>query len=86
MKGAPKAPTRETYLESLTPERRADVERLDALIREVAPELTPGYANGFLGYGPYHYRYASGREGDTFVLSVASQKAYLALYVCAADA
>ena len=35
-----------------------DLERLDALIRETLPELE---AHG-LNYGPFHYRYDSGRE------------------------
>ena len=38
-----------------------------------------------IGYGPYHYKYASGREGDTAVLSLASQKNYISLYVYCAD-
>jgi hypothetical protein len=30
-----------------------------------------------LGYGPFRYRYPSGREGDTCVISLASQKRYI---------
>ncbi|MFZ9683610.1 MAG: DUF1801 domain-containing protein [Cephaloticoccus sp.] len=36
-----------------------------------------------LGYGPFHYQYASGREGDSAVICLASQKHYISLYVCA---
>lgn len=39
-----------------------------------------------LGYGPFHYRYASGREGEACRLSVASNAAYISLYCFAADA
>ena len=39
-----------------------DLERLDRLIRETLPELE---AHG-LNYGPFHYRYESGREGDAY--------------------
>ena len=39
-----------------------------------------------LGYGSHHYRYASGREGDWFLIGLASQKRYISLYVCATDA
>jgi len=38
-------------------------------------------AGKMLGYGPFHYRYASGREGDTTLLGLASQKRYISLYV-----
>ena len=81
MKGDPKATTREEYLASLTPERRADIDRMDVLIRELAPHLAPGFAPGFLGYGPYRYKYESGREGDSFRIAMASQVQYISLYV-----
>src|SRR3712207_8055945 len=40
---------------------------------------------GMLGYGPFHYRYASGREGDACKLSIASNASYISLYCFAAD-
>jgi hypothetical protein len=36
-----------------------DIERLDRIIRETLPELDADGPN----YGPFHYRYASGRGG-----------------------
>lgn len=36
-----------------------------------------------IGYGSHHYRYASGREGDWFVVGLANQKRYVSLYLCA---
>ncbi len=65
--------------------RRADIEALDRLIREEAPELERHLAYGMLGYGPVHYRYESGREGDWSLIGLASQKRYISLYICAAD-
>jgi hypothetical protein len=56
-----------------------DLERLDALIRETLPELE---ADG-LNYGPFHYRYESGREGDAYRVSVAQRKSGISLYVLA---
>ncbi len=81
MKGDPKAKTREEYLNSLTPARRADIDRVDILIRQTAPNLVPGYMSGFLGYGHYRYKYESGREGDSFHIAMASQVQYLSIYV-----
>ena len=34
-----------------------------------------------LGYGPYHYTYPSGREGDAAIITLASQKNHISLYV-----
>ena len=77
----PPAPTQD-YIESIEdPDRRADVARLDELIRATLPDLEPVIAHGMLGYGPFRYRYASGREGETVVLALASQKRHLSLYV-----
>jgi hypothetical protein len=41
--------------------------------------------DGMLGYGPFHYRYASGREGEACKLSIASNASYISLYCSAAD-
>jgi hypothetical protein len=76
---------REDYIAALAEPRRTDVAALDALIREHAPSLEPVVAGKMLGYGPFHYRYASGREGDTTLLGLASQKRYISLYVLCAS-
>ena len=34
-----------------------------------------------VGFGPYHYRYASGREGDSHLISVVDRRQYISLYV-----
>ena len=59
---------------------------LRALIRKHAPKLEPVIMSGMLGYGPFHYRYASGREGDACKLSIASNASYSSLYCFAVDA
>jgi uncharacterized protein YdhG (YjbR/CyaY superfamily) len=78
------ATTPEQYIAALDEPRRTDVQVLHDLIRREAPELEPHVGRGMVGYGPYHYRYASGREGDTFRIGLASRKAYISLYVTAA--
>jgi uncharacterized protein DUF1801 len=56
-----------------------DIERLHDLIRQALPEL-PADAGG---YGPFHYRYDSGREGDAHRVAVASRRHGISLYVLA---
>jgi hypothetical protein len=73
------------YIAALDEPRRGEVERLDALIRANAPALGPAFLqSGMLAYGPFHYAYGSGREGDWFLIGLASRKAYISLYVMAA--
>jgi hypothetical protein len=77
--------TPEEYIAALPEPRRDDVRLLHDLIRREAPELEPHLRSGMLGYGSYHYRYDSGREGDWFVVGLASRKAYVSLYVSATE-
>src|SRR5918998_3780140 len=76
---------RDAYFAAVPDARRDDLRRLDALIRETLPDAAPGVGHGMLGYGPVHYRYASGREGDTFLVSLASRKVGISLYLFCAD-
>lgn len=78
-----KTPTQ--YLASLPEPRRADLTALHRAITRAVPKLKPVVVHGMLGYGPYHYRYESGREGDSAVVALASQKQYISLYLMAIE-
>ena len=81
----PDARTPEQYIGGLGEPRRGDIQALHDLIRATMPGREPVVAGGMLGYGPYHYRYASGREGETSLVGLASQKRYISLYVMCTD-
>jgi hypothetical protein len=85
MKGQLKAATPAEYIAQLAEPRKSDVAALDALIRKTAPKLKPFILSGMLAYGPYHYKYESGREGDGCRIGVASNANYISLYVTASD-
>ena len=38
-----------------------------------------------VGYGKYHFKYASGRELDWPLIGLASRKDYISIYICATD-
>jgi hypothetical protein len=73
--------THEEYFAALAEPRQGELRAVHALIRESAPDLAPTMEFGMPGYGRYHYRYASGREGDAATVSLASNKNYISLYV-----
>src|SRR5262249_46943065 len=76
----------EDYIARLDEPRRTEIQRLHELIEAAAPGLQAEATERWIGYGPYHYRYASGREGDSHLISLASNKRYISLYVnCVAD-
>ncbi len=53
------------FLESVPDERRrADARRLCELMQKVTGEPPAMWGGGIVGFGRYHYRYASGHEGD----------------------
>lgn len=85
MKGQLKVSTPAEYLAQLDEPRKSEVTALDSLIRKNAPKLAPFIHSGMLAYGPWHYRYASGREGDGFRIGVASNRNYISLYISAGD-
>lgn len=75
----------EAFFAAAPAAQRDELIAVDALIRKVAPKLVRKlWSNGsLLGYGEFHYRYATGREGDWPLLALSARKANLSLYVCA---
>lgn len=77
------AKTPEEYISQIDEPRRSQIRDLYELIHTLAPSLKPYIQSGMIGFGKYHYQYASGREGDWFMIGLASQKNYISVYVCA---
>jgi hypothetical protein len=68
--------------------REAELRRVDALVREAAPDLdrtlVPAGSGHMLGYGLMPYRPRSAKETTTWpLIALAAQKRHLSLYVCA---
>jgi hypothetical protein len=85
MYGKSDAKTPEEYIAGVDEHRRDDIQQLHDFIREIAPELEPTMGFGILGYGRFHYKYASGREGEWMKIGIASNKRYISFYCCSAD-
>lgn len=78
------ATTLSGYMAQIEEPRRSEIKALHAMISKALPKLKPGIVAGMIGYGTYHYKYASGREGDWPIVALASQKNYISVYVCGA--
>ena len=63
------------------PERRADAETLTALMTEVTGAEPTMWGSSIVGFGTYHYRYASGREGDWPAVGLSPRKQALTIYL-----
>ena len=69
------------YLAGVTPpKRRAHAEKLLLLLAATTGE-TPVMWGNIVGFGSYHYRYASGREGDAPAAGFAARKPALTVYL-----
>ncbi|WP_433291574.1 DUF1801 domain-containing protein [Actinoplanes sp. CA-030573] len=62
-------------------ERRSDARLLVALMSEVTGEPAALWPASIVGFGTYHYKYESGREGDTVAVGFAPRKAQTVVYV-----
>jgi uncharacterized protein YdhG (YjbR/CyaY superfamily) len=80
-----KATSIETYLAALAPERRKMIDFMHDFIQKAAPKLTPHFAYNMLGYGSFPYKNYKNELIEWPVISLASQKNYLSLYICALD-
>jgi uncharacterized protein YdhG (YjbR/CyaY superfamily) len=83
MQGKSHAATHEEYINGLAEPRQSEMRALHELIRRTVPELEPTMDFGMPGYGKYHYKYPTGREGDWMLVGLASNKNYISLYVTA---
>ncbi|MGH8822977.1 MAG: DUF1801 domain-containing protein [Jiangellaceae bacterium] len=61
--------------------RREDCRALLGLMHAITGEEPRLWTSSMVGFGTYHYRYASGREGDWFKVGFASRKANLTIYL-----
>lgn len=76
------AKTVDEYIRLIEEPRKNEFKKLHQFICTLVP-YKPQLFGSIIGYGKFHYKYASGREGDWYLLGLASQKNYISLYVCA---
>ncbi|MBI3886203.1 MAG: DUF1801 domain-containing protein [Opitutae bacterium] len=83
-------PTLAEFFAALPADRRATMTTLHQAIRKAVPKLAPlimsGMGGPLIAYGKYRYKSASGREGDWFIIGLASGKTGYALHLCVGGA
>ncbi|MXY48370.1 MAG: DUF1801 domain-containing protein [Gemmatimonadetes bacterium] len=63
------------------PRRREDARTLMDLMQRVTGEEPVMWGPSIVGYGSYHYRYASGQEADWPVVGFSPRKQNLSIYI-----
>ncbi len=70
------------YLETIPgATRRRDAETLIDLMGRVTGQEPAMWGKSIIGFGQYHYKYATGREGDTAAVGFAPRKAATTIYL-----
>jgi len=69
------------FIDGLTdPTRRADAKALVKVMQSAAGEKPRMWGASIIGFGSYHYKYESGREGDMPIIGFSPRKAANVLY------
>jgi hypothetical protein len=69
------------YIDSLTDEaKRADAKALVKLMQGASGEKPKMWGPSIIGFGSHHYKYESGREGETPIVSFSPRKGATVLY------
>lgn len=63
------------------PDRRRDCKAIAQLMKRVTGAKPKMWGPSIVGYGSYHYRYASGREGEWPLAGFSPRKNDLTLYI-----
>lgn len=65
------------------PQRRADCERLAAMMSQATGAPPRLWGSSIVGFGSYRYRYASGHEGEWCEVGFSPRKGDLSIYLMA---
>jgi Domain of unknown function (DU1801) len=61
-------------------QRRKDCSEIARIMKRATKTSPRMWGSSVVGFGDYHYKYASGREGDWFITGFSPRKADLTLY------
>jgi len=80
-KTKPTAVSVTSFVNALTDSvKRADAKTLIGLMKSATGEAPRMWGPSIIGFGTHHYKYASGREGDTVVVGFSPRKPAMVLY------
>jgi Domain of unknown function (DU1801) len=81
-KTKPTSVSYKSYLAGIGDEvRRKECRDLAALMRRVTGCAPKMWGRSIVGFGSYHYKYASGHEGDSPVVGFSSRKGDISVYL-----
>jgi hypothetical protein len=74
----------EAYIEAISDDtRRKDCKALSKLMANATKHKAVMWGTSIVGSGSYHYKYDSGREGDSCLVGFSSRKGDISIYLTA---
>jgi hypothetical protein len=71
----------ESYLDGVADEeRQRDARALTKLLSKATKEKPAMWGSSIVGFGSYHYKYESGREGEMCLIGFSSRKGDISVY------
>jgi len=64
-----------------SPQKREDSFVLKKMMEEITGEKAVMWGPSIIGFGSYHYKYDSGREGDFLIVGFSPRKTAMSLYI-----
>ena len=82
LKTKPNKVSVEKFLKSIKDEqKRKDSFQVLEMMKKITKEEPVMWGPSIVGFGKYHYKYASGREGDWFLTGFSPRKQNLTIYI-----
>jgi hypothetical protein len=74
----------EAFLQNIDDEKRKeDALKTFSMMNDLLPEKAKMWGGSIIGFGSYHYKYESGREGDFLKVGFSPRKTSLTVYIVA---
>ncbi len=82
LKTKPNQQSVEAFIDSVEPEwKRDDAREILKLIQKITGEEPVMWGDSIVGFGNYHYKYETGREGDWFLAGFSPRKQSMTVYM-----
>ena len=82
LKTKPNDQSVEDFIDSVEPEwKRDDAREVLQLLKKITGEEPVMWGDSIVGFGNYHYKYKTGREGDWFLAGFSPRKTSMTIYM-----
>ena len=69
------------FIRGFPEDRQKDCYKILEMMKKATKQEPKMWGTSIIGFGDYHYKYASGREGDFFITGFSPRKQNLTLYI-----